>query len=702
MSEGNSQKRSFQSKWITDGGFDCFAYSKTLNSVFCKPCWIFFHKGVGKGGHQNPGKLVTGGFQDWKKAKECFKLHLEKEYHRDCVLIATSFLQVVSGKQPDIMSQLNTQRAKEIEQNRAAIRPIIRTILFCAEQELPLRGDNDSGALSLTRPENKDGKFRALLRFRIESGDKSLEKHVINSAKNATYLSPDIQNEILQTCSDIIAEQIVNRVNKAECFSILGDETMDVSGTEQLSLCVRYVDVLEDSGTPVLREDFIGFVPIHDLTAENVTKVILQRCEELHLDMSKLVGQGYDGAATMCGHVSGVQTRIKEKYPNARYVHCASHRLNLALSNAMSIPTIRNCFGVVSQVANLFRNHSNPNKILQEVIKKNAPESKKKRLLRLCDTRFIERHDSIITFVELFGCIVNSLEEIAQKTWSISSTASALLAAIQKSDFLVSLVICEKLFSLTLPLSVFLQEKSLDFLAAINRTKEIVNSLRQLRETADNYFKGIFQTASQFSEDLFDAEIKTPRVALRQKNRANPHTSSAEEYFRVTIFIPCTDALIQNLTERFLENEDILPNFQLLLPGFAEKNKEDTLENLASYFEDRMSLSAVKAEYRLWCERISTMESVTEVLKLLEFCDGTYFRAIKYLLTILATLPVTTASVERSFSTMKRIKTLSRSVMGHERLSALAMISVHWDISVDPEEVIERLANKKSRKLLLL
>ncbi|GFQ85921.1 TTF-type domain-containing protein [Trichonephila clavata] len=149
-----SYNRSFQPKWITND-FAWLAYSASEDSVYCKPCWLFFHEGVGKGGHQNPGKLVSVGFRDWKKAKESFKKHLEKEYHKVCVLQATSFLKISGGKQLDIASQLDSQRTKEIAENRAAIEPIIRTILFCAEQELPLRGDHDSGALSLTRPGKK-------------------------------------------------------------------------------------------------------------------------------------------------------------------------------------------------------------------------------------------------------------------------------------------------------------------------------------------------------------------------------------------------------------------------------------------------------------------------------------------------------------------------------------------------------------------
>lgn len=282
----------------------------------------------------------------------------------------------------------------------------------------------------------------------------------------------------------------------------------------------------------------------------------------------------------------------------------------------------------------------------------------------------------------------------------MSSKASTLLAAIQRSDFLVSLMVCEKLFSLTLPLSIFLQNESLNFVSAINHTKQVLISLKNIRETARDFFRDAFQSASQLARDLFDS-ITIPRLSLKQTTRSNPETSCPEDYFRVSILIPCLDSLIQNLTDRFMVNEDVLLSFQALLPGFAAANRVNEMENLTLYFDNAISLSAVKAEYILWCEKISSMDPSSDVLKLLDICDKTYFRSISYLLTILATLPVTTASVERTFSTMKRIKTVSRSVMGHPRLSALAMLSVHSGIDVDPDEVIDIMSKKKTRRLLL-
>ena len=56
-------------------------------------------------------------------------------------------------------------------------------------------------------------------------------------------------------------------------------------------------------------------------------------------------------------------------------------------------------------------------------------------------------------------------------------------------------------------------------------------------------------------------------------------------------------------------------------------------------------------------------------------CD--FFPAVKEAILIVLTLPATTCSIERSFSTLRRVKTWLRSTMTDERLSALCMISVH-------------------------
>lgn len=51
------------------------------------------------------------------------------------------------------------------------------------------------------------------------------------------YITPQIQNEIICICDNLILKTIVEKVNVARCFSVLADETTDISTNQQLTLC---------------------------------------------------------------------------------------------------------------------------------------------------------------------------------------------------------------------------------------------------------------------------------------------------------------------------------------------------------------------------------------------------------------------------------------------------------------------------------
>lgn len=120
----NGRNRSFQESWMKDYPF--LAYSQQEDGVYCKPCWLFFHEGVGKGNHENPGQLVTSCYRNWKNSRDDFKKHANKEYHKTCVEFAKKFLEVTSGERPDIISLMDTLQAKEKKENREAIISIIK------------------------------------------------------------------------------------------------------------------------------------------------------------------------------------------------------------------------------------------------------------------------------------------------------------------------------------------------------------------------------------------------------------------------------------------------------------------------------------------------------------------------------------------------------------------------------------------------
>jgi len=68
------------------------------------------------------------------------------------------------------------------------------------------------------------------------------------------------------------------------------------------------------------------------------------------------------------------------------------------------------------------------------------------------------------------------------------------------------------------------------------------------------------------------------------------------------------------------------------------------------------------------------------------------------LLTILGTLPVSTATSERSFSTMRRLKTYLRLSIGNERMTGLALLSIFKDRQVDREKIINDFVASSNRR----
>ena len=95
-----------------------------------------------------------------------------------------------------------------------------------------------------------------------------MSSHLEHSPRNARYLSSGIQNELIQVCGETIRESIIHDCRLSQFFSVLADETTDVSTTEQLSIiCVRFV---ETTGSQIkLREEFLGFVAVTSTTGEH-------------------------------------------------------------------------------------------------------------------------------------------------------------------------------------------------------------------------------------------------------------------------------------------------------------------------------------------------------------------------------------------------------------------------------------------------
>ena len=88
--------------------------------------------------------------------------------------------------------------------------------------------------------------------------------------------------------------------------------------------------------------------------------------------------------------------------------------------------------------------------------------------------------------------------------------------------------------------------------------------------------------------------------------------------------------------------------------------------------------------------------------KTLQYADKDFLPNIRVLLSIMATLPVTSCECERSISMLNLIfKNPLRSTMKQGRLNGLALLYNHRDVKLTPEEVVEEFSLCHPRRMLL-
>ncbi|GKA19566.1 zinc finger MYM-type protein 1 [Tanacetum coccineum] len=101
-----------------------------------------------------------------------------------------------------------------------------------------------------------------------------------------------------------------------------------------MSLILRYVN--EASTCVIVKESFLGFLSVDDMTGQGVFDVTHDELKSLDLDIDDVHGQGYDSVSNMKEKHRGVQKKVLDINPRAFYTPCGCHSLNLTLCDIAS------------------------------------------------------------------------------------------------------------------------------------------------------------------------------------------------------------------------------------------------------------------------------------------------------------------------------------------------------------------------------
>ena len=199
--------------------------------------------------------------------------------------------------------------------------------------------------IAFRNKENTEGNLKQLLQLRAQ------DVPLLNSwlKRKTTWTEWSIQNEVLEMMAHSILRKLLLGLEQ-KFFSVIADETSDLTGVEQLVVVVRSVNKTFD-----VTENLIGMHSMEKFDASAIHATISDILKRCNLSVANKRGQAYDAAATIAGDLNGVAAKFLSEQPRALFVHCQAHRLNLAIQDAMSSASCCNHF--LSLMSNLFVIH---------------------------------------------------------------------------------------------------------------------------------------------------------------------------------------------------------------------------------------------------------------------------------------------------------------------------------------------------------
>uniref|UniRef100_A0A3Q4GS89 HAT C-terminal dimerisation domain-containing protein n=1 Tax=Neolamprologus brichardi TaxID=32507 RepID=A0A3Q4GS89_NEOBR len=466
-----------------------------------------------------------------------------------------------------------------------------------------------------------------------------------------------------------VTSVIVSEMTKSKVYAIMADEAREEKA-EQLAVCVRYVS------EGAVKERFLALAEIKSFDAQNNTNYI--QCHHAN---------SYNGAAVMSGSTGGVQAHFRRLHPEAIYVHCYAHQLNLVLCNTCkAVPEAVELFSLLECVYSFFSTSLvNHHKFMETQAKLGLTKTE---LVQLSNTRWACQLRSISAVLETLPAILECLSAIE------SPIAVGLRAKLYKFSAVYALLMFQSILSVTEGLHKFLQKETLDLAEAFICKQAVCDTLKG--KHSDAFATELYEKTKALcnTHSIPEAGAKTRHKQRKMEDFVLEATVGSRtelnnsDTLKRELLFPCVDWMVGELDQRFCSlDAGLLKGIQACSPKSENFLSEPHLNELKlSYPENRGWMST------------QNMLSVYNLL------DSDMFLSLKATIQVALTVPVSSCSCERSFSALRRLHSWLRQTMGQKRLHSLAVMSIEKDTlqHLSHNRVIDRFATLKNRRHSLM
>jgi len=169
--------------------------------------------------------------------------------------------------------------------------------------------------------------------------------------------------QFTESMSFIIERSIIERIKNSSFFSILLDESMDITKEEQFLCYIRYFDHLKSE----IRTSFVKIIPLKNQNGAQIFLEVKKYLTNKGLELEKCIGFRCDGASNMTGYRKGVYSFLLKPNPFLVLRHCANHRLALAHTDTVNkVKYINQYVDIISDIYAFFSKSPRRNVLLKK------------------------------------------------------------------------------------------------------------------------------------------------------------------------------------------------------------------------------------------------------------------------------------------------------------------------------------------------
>ena len=298
-------------------------------------------------------------------------------------------------------------------------------------------------------------------------------------------------------------------------------------------------------------------------------------------------------------------------------------------------------------------------------------------------TRWLSHEQSINAIRHTIPPLITALEREVEN--NDNAIARGLVIAIKLYNFVATVYLLSDILPHLAILSLVFQKEEVDLSLIKPQVSATIASLKFLRSNCGPYMKKLDKVVS----DL----ISQFSLVVTENSKESYNRNVRKKYI---------DLLVENLEDQFSDSSVLSSLVTLFNPKKALDSVSDedygniAIDEIAAHYTTRVVKQDLQHErlgFKYILVDVFKDTSTTKVMSIIAGYTSlsSLYPILSKLASIVLTLPVSTAHVERGFSTMKRIKTDSRNRLKMETLNKLIRLSSEgpplelfdYDVAVD-------------------